>query len=700
MAGMRLPNRRAWAILLLLSMLTAVVACLGVGLRLPEIGLDPSWEQALVEATDHGRVFGRDLVFTYGPLHQAATQQISTNPVPLLTGRILFSLAWLAACMLVGLWRGNTAAFLFTLLVGVLNSRTLWIQGRADVLFISLAICGILLSVGQLGQSSQRGFLQRCLLLMLAVGIGLSPLVKLSFLGVAAPSLAVMTAIAAIADPSRPWAARARGILLMALAPPLALTATWWGIGAGTVRELWAYFTGPNLSVIQGYTEAMAISPGTVRGSLEILLYFLCSVLGGIACWATVLQPAAHRMATSFRMEAVACLIPATGLATIWLVVFKASFIRQDIHTLTAGLTTLSFASVVALLGWQEVTRKTMPNGWNRVRITTLLATAGLGGGLTAWFSGWNPLAENTTMANLRHFDMTSRLLFTPLGHARMARMRKERLKALSPYTEDFRIANPSQMRADILPWSITDLLSQGLLYQPRPIPQSYSAYRRNLQELNARYFLSGPDVVIVQVKEIDGRLPAGLDGGALQQILSSYRVSHNGAMGSLVFSRCGKDSLPCGRPALRRSVHSGTLYWQHDPKLGYSSSPIDLHQAQRESGTELWLDLNLTPSIPRRLSELLFRSPPVWIDYLNERGDVQVYARVIPSASHKLLVSPLLRSSQDLSLMLQPTNPRKTNGQETSLGSGSKPAALRLRTQGLGAPFISSSYRLELIKR
>ena len=49
-------------------MLRPVPVLFGVPLQSPGMALDDSWQQALVEATDRGWIFGRDLVFTYGPL--------------------------------------------------------------------------------------------------------------------------------------------------------------------------------------------------------------------------------------------------------------------------------------------------------------------------------------------------------------------------------------------------------------------------------------------------------------------------------------------------------------------------------------------------------------------------------------------------------------------------------------------------------
>ena len=51
-------------------LLGAVVALLGwtVGMHPPNVGLDASWNAGLAMASENGLQFGRDVVFSYGPL--------------------------------------------------------------------------------------------------------------------------------------------------------------------------------------------------------------------------------------------------------------------------------------------------------------------------------------------------------------------------------------------------------------------------------------------------------------------------------------------------------------------------------------------------------------------------------------------------------------------------------------------------------
>ena len=74
--------RRATALLTHLRVVIPILLLAGTALVLvpwwpymPEAGLDPSWVQALNEAVGLGRQFGRELVFTYGPMASVLTAQ-------------------------------------------------------------------------------------------------------------------------------------------------------------------------------------------------------------------------------------------------------------------------------------------------------------------------------------------------------------------------------------------------------------------------------------------------------------------------------------------------------------------------------------------------------------------------------------------------------------------------------------------------
>ena len=101
--------------LLFLAAATALIWSLPI--RTPWIGLDPGWVESLVQATDAGRIYGRDVVFTFGPYHQLYTGQVSENLNFFLLGRWLYGLGWGAAMLSLRRQIGHPLSWLMLLVL-------------------------------------------------------------------------------------------------------------------------------------------------------------------------------------------------------------------------------------------------------------------------------------------------------------------------------------------------------------------------------------------------------------------------------------------------------------------------------------------------------------------------------------------------------------------------------------------------------
>ena len=181
---------------------TALVWSLPI--RTPWAGLDPGWAEALVQATDHGRIFGRDVVFTFGPYHQLYTRQISENLNLFLLGRWLYGLGWGAVMLSVRRQVGHPLTWLWLLLLAVLTSQ------RLDALFnvFCLAVTLTALCRSQAESLAWPNYL--CQLCSLLLGI----LIKLSFLALAVPTIAILVAVELGQIQARPVA---NGLRLLAI---------------------------------------------------------------------------------------------------------------------------------------------------------------------------------------------------------------------------------------------------------------------------------------------------------------------------------------------------------------------------------------------------------------------------------------------------------------------------------------------------
>ena len=227
----------------LLFLSAAALLAWSLPIRLPWIGLDPGWVEALVQATDSGRSFGGDVVFTFGPYHQLYTGQLSENLTPFIVGRWLYGLGWGAALLSVRRLIGHPLSWSYLVVLALLSSQ------RLDALFMSFCFTISLTAICRTrrGPLAWPSFI--CLLTALLLGI----LIKLSFLALAVPTIAILVAVELGQLQARPVA---NGLRLLAIPMIAMLLLSTAGMSAS---EGWEYLTGPNRDIVSGYSEAMAL---------------------------------------------------------------------------------------------------------------------------------------------------------------------------------------------------------------------------------------------------------------------------------------------------------------------------------------------------------------------------------------------------------------------------------------------------------
>jgi len=674
-------------LLTLLATLSAVIAVIGVPIELPAQGLDPSWKQALVEATDQGWIFGRDLVFTYGPLHQLSTQQVSANLLPLLLGRVLYGAAWAGATSLIGLLGGLSSALILVVSIAIIPTP--------DALYYLLCAVGVLLAMAPLrpvalpSRVHVRFMIRQALLTLHATGIAIGILVKLSYAGAALPALTAMAWLSVI-DVHRNHAQRQwTGTAAVIGIPSLAIILSWTVLVSPDPRTLFNYFTGPNLDIVLGYSDAMSYWP-TIGHPLLIPLYALNCVLAALLLllWLVPHEHGADAFRDSVRYR-ISSLITGLSLTAISWIAFKAGFVRDDsYHTMIGGFFALSLnillATWIITENWNTITN--IPSVF--ILPSTLLLP------MIMAYTTLYPLTNRMTLAYAKQAWEVARLIVSPDRRQKLYATRQQSLRSLSKHSEDYGI--PSGSTADIITLDITALLSNKLHYQPRPIPQSYSAYTQTLQKLNARFFAlpeKRPDYVIVDLVEIDGRAPISLDSAALRQVLKSYVFSHRGSKGSLIFRRAlpapHQSSQGNNQEPLKHPRSTGSLAWK-SPVAGLQQSnaiPIPTNHEPT------YLTLDVTNSLHRSITSTLYRPLPVQIEYLDRDGKVVNTYRFIPRAGHAMLISPLITNNDELYRMVVKSNSPAPPA--SSLDNSRTPVSFRFASQGTTPPFRRGSYLL-----
>lgn len=627
----------------LLFLSAAALLAWSLPIRLPWIGLDPGWVEALVQATDSGRSFGGDVVFTFGPYHQLYTGQLSENLTPFIVGRWLYGLGWGAALLSVRRLIGHPLSWSYLVVLALLSSQ------RLDALFMSFCFTISLTAICRTRRGSLAWPSFICLLTALLLGI----LIKLSFLALAVPTIAILVAVELGQLQARPVA---NGLRLLAIPMIAMLLLSTAGMSAS---EGWEYLAGPNRDIVSGYSEAMALFRR--RNDWMQLPYWLAS--GGTISLLTLgLQ---RRLGIQQRWKLL--IIMLLALLFFW-VPFKAGMVRHDGgHAPMAGLFLLTSSLLVLFCLWKEL-------HWQKRLVAPLLLLPVLVGySISNKRINWDlQLYRSLRMEGINAFMSANR---SESGRENLRSQRRWMLEELDnrdDLVEDFSL--PKGATADLLPWDTTDLVVNGLSYTPRPIPHSLNPYSATLLELN-RAFFADPDrrprFVIINRKMIDNRWPSvDLDGPALTEIARHYRFHSRGSKGSLVLELSPHDGTE-----VERTIFKSTF----DLSQGRSTSRLMPLPEDIPPGSSI--SFQFKPTLLYKLSKVIYRPPfvaRVRVDFAD--GGFKFY-RVIPGASEQLPLAPIPADNDDLLTYVK----TKQRPLELDLTPESTPVALKLQLRWKG---------------
>jgi hypothetical protein len=482
---------------------------------LPGAGLDPSWAWGINQAAARGLVFGRDIVFNFGPYGSVATGQYDP------------SLRWamLGGGAILGL--GFTASLLallarrpLLLLCATAVSPVLTTMGA---LSFALPLPALLLCA-ETDPGAPLGGFQLCAVLAALPALGLLPLVKGSFLSVTIIGAAGLSVLL--------WQSAQRRLAVAVPAIVAASMVLLWAASGQPVSALPAYLA-TMLSIISGYSDAMA-TPGSARG---IAVAAFCA-----AAFLALLASHARRLPRNTALP----LMAATALL-LW-IAFKAGYVRQNEGREADTLATFGLMFIV-LAGWLRTVPSAMAAATGVILLLAPSYTPGwqgppyrlmLGGPGPGIAHAWSVLAR-------------------PDAAAKAYAIAAARVPALPWHPPG---------TADVYSFDQAALFAAGLAWAPRPMFQSYSAYTPALAALNAANLLAAraPGNVFFRVEPIDGRFPALEDGPSWPALLSRYdALAYDGDTG---FAWLHKSKTPAGLPAPGQPVLDARRFLGQDFEL------------------------------------------------------------------------------------------------------------------------------------
>lgn len=601
---------------LILFLTGAMVFAWGKVYGIPQLGLDPSWAEGLVNATDSGKRFGIDTIFTFGPFHQLYTGQISQNLQSILLGRWLLGLATGSASVIL--------ARLSNLGWGFALTFTFWltISDNPDASFLLLPLL-FLLGCALLERTRSNALL----LSATYIGVVLGIFTKLSLLGAAAPALIAGFFVRVYRTPNqKSWASKAFYVIAAALTFPILWLAT-----AQPLEALIPYFSGPNLDIISGYSSSMQLDDPARSWQAPAYLVAMVITLYLI-----------RRKLKVASMDRIPMFVVLTALAIISWVVLKAGMVRHDRHAVIAGYFAFSVAAIVACM---SATERSDSHKAAAIKIPPLIVAPILTGlSITSQYQNAfrsQPLnSSNTIIQNTKLLLASS---FSSRHQDYLRLLRRHQLESLSKQAEKFPI--PHDKKTDILNWEISDLIANGITYSPRPVFQSYSAYTPRLQALNKKHFTgpNRPDYVILMAQSIDGRSALEMDAPSILMIAKNYTFHALGSKGSLVY----RSSSPPNTTDISPSHYSSFAISRFKRSSKDSSFTSDWFPLPEHSQGS-YLKIKLNPSIPRKFLTVLYKFNPLTLEVRSSSDTIKT-VRLLDQPINIIALNPTVKNNADL---------------------------------------------------
>jgi hypothetical protein len=475
-------------------------------------GLDPSWAFALNYAHAKGLVFGRDLVFTYGPW------------------------SWLTLPQAAGESLGAALAFQFGLW-GVYAGALAWMSfvkrlPLASLALFALAVCQGSEAFHRFGYAGPDMFLVFLVFLLLACSLlarrwwifflaalagGVTALMIKFSSGPSALSACGLFAVALwLVDRRKALAA---GTMFVAGVPALFALA-WWSYHPSA--ETAVNFLRGSAALADSFGVAMSLPAGPEGVKLAGAVMALFAILTGLL-WHTR-QPAA---------------VLALATSASWFLLFKHSFIREPGHR------DILFA--MGALLWGVTLLVTRIQRQERWRFGLVLAAY-------VWLMGLPPVIPNARLTGERLVALRQALrprqLQRSLQEASASAVRADRLPA------DW-LARIGAAPVTPFPWECSYAAANPITLRPLPVLQNYSVGTAWLDLWNARLFQERerrPEFILVDWDAIDGRHPLADAPATFEQMYRWYDFDRADGR-RLLLRRRGEPRFSQAVPLGRREI-------------------------------------------------------------------------------------------------------------------------------------------------
>jgi hypothetical protein len=595
---------------------------------------DSSWEFAMNQVVARHLVFGKEVLFTYGPYGSVMTRTYDpATDLRMILGSLLLCVAYSIALLYVVRSSKRYLAILLLLFLATFGNMELVLLSYAFLLVVCVLKHANANHDEEVDAASWRHILA---VLVVLSALGLLPLVKGSLL---------LPFITSVGIPAAFFLSRGcfRHAMLW-LSIPAAAALIFWVIAGESLANLPGFLRGTVL-LTSGYTEAMA-STETILPAI-IANGVLITVLAASAA-VLVLVSRATQLTTASKW--------ALGLlcALFLLVAFKHNVIKSDnipgaFSSLSLFILIIGFLCMDRYLVWLlcvVVVLTTLVS----VRLDSVLINEvhdKFGVGVT-WGGSRRADVLNFCLKNAA--QSYSRMTYkTTWNTYHMAwdglRLRLHDGNELGVRYEEAK-ANirqgapvPALMGSvDIYTYDLSALLASNNEWNPRPIMLSYNAMTPVLAGLNEQHLRgpNAPDWVLFDLMTMGGHLPSLDDGVSWPALLDNYTfISFDGR-----FALLRKDKV----------IHASGNY---EDVLKGSFKAGETVRLPETDGL-LFAEVDLKPTLLGSLQTAVFRPPQLHIVLALENGENRRYRVISNEMVTGFFVSPLVSNTSDFVTLIE----------------------------------------------
>ncbi len=552
---------------------------------MPGTNPDAAWIFGVNYAVDRGFVFGKDLVFTFGPYAGIITKSYYPGIEKLILGSGIFlSICFFFLTLLFLKGKPTSIKLLLIPALAILVGRN-----NDGILYIFIFMIGM-----QLLKILSQSMLHRkdkFLIVLLTFPVGLIVLIKGSFLLFASVAVGLPTIYAL-------WKKNLHGALLIIVSPLISVF-TFWGLAGQPLNELPGFFMSLK-PIIGGYSEAM----GGRTNYKEIFSYLLTSML--ILFW-LFLKKSTDNIYKLFHFALIAALL---------FICFKAGFVGGGAHI---------FYSILPLVFIAYLLFSDYPG-----KLTGLILIASTGLWLlTEGYENYpRRLLETKKILNPAEYPSRYHALFERIKSPEIL---KNKYKIWIDSLQNIKNLPKLTGTCDIMPHHQSFLIASGNQYTPRPVFQSYCAFNPELADKNVRFFKEDkrPDHLFFTINPLRNRFPSLDDGSTWPVLLSNYQPS--GIYSEFLHLEKRKDS--------EFNTSELKKFFETKAVLGET---IRIPQIP---GKLVFAKVNIEKNFLAKIINFLFKIPKLEINVTLHSGEHKSY-KFIPAMGKSLfMISPLVET-------------------------------------------------------